>query len=107
MATATTLVITWEDSTGRTAQTRHYFEPTSTYAQIKEVAKDAIQKEENLTDCMFVSAKVEFPVEFGWFGGLTVDEVAVVLGVTPRTIALDWRAARAWLRQALEDPRQA
>ena len=72
MATATTLVITWEDSTGRTAQTRHYFEPTSTYAQIKEVAKDAIQKEENLTDCMFVSAKVEFPVEFGWFGGLTL-----------------------------------
>lgn len=77
MATATELTITWEDSTGRTAQTTHYFEPTNTYAQIKEVAKDVIQKEENLSDCLFVSAKVSFPIEFGWFGGLTLKSAAL------------------------------
>lgn len=44
-------------------------------------------------------------VELRWFAGLTVDEVAAVLGLTSRTIELDWRAARAWLRQALEGPR--
>ena len=42
-------------------------------------------------------------VELRWFGGLTVDEVAVLLDLTPRTVHLDWRSARAWLRQTLED----
>jgi RNA polymerase sigma factor (TIGR02999 family) len=41
-------------------------------------------------------------VELRLFAGLTVDEVATVIGVTPRTIKLDWRSARAWLRHALE-----
>ncbi len=41
-------------------------------------------------------------VELRLFAGLTVDEVAEVIGVTPRTIKLDWRSARAWLRHALE-----
>ncbi len=46
-------------------------------------------------------------VELRLFAGLTVDEVAAVLGVTPRTIKLDWRSARAWLRHALEGSRSA
>ncbi len=44
-------------------------------------------------------------VELRLFAGLTVDEVASLLGVTPRTIKLDWRSARAWLRHALEGPK--
>lgn len=77
MATATVLSITWEDSTGRTSQTTHYFEPSNTFAQIAEVSKDIIQKEENLTDCLFVSASVSFPIEFGFFGGLTLKNAAL------------------------------
>ena len=46
-------------------------------------------------------------VELRLFAGLTVDEVASVLGVTPRTIKLDWRSARAWLRHVLEGPGSA
>lgn len=46
-------------------------------------------------------------VELRLFAGLTVDEVATLLGVTPRTIKLDWRSARAWLRHALEGPKSA
>lgn len=41
-------------------------------------------------------------VELRLFGGLTIDEVAAVLGLTSRTIDLDWRSARAWLSHALE-----
>lgn len=77
MATATVLTITWEDSSGRTSQTRHNFEPTATFAKIKEVAKDIIQKEENLTDCMFSNATVAFPIEFGFFGSLTLKSAAL------------------------------
>ena len=40
-------------------------------------------------------------VELRFFAGLTVDEAAAVLGVSPRTVELDWRTARAWLRDRL------
>lgn len=36
-------------------------------------------------------------VELRYFGGLTVEETAEVLGVTPITIKRHWRMARAWL----------
>jgi serine/threonine-protein kinase len=40
-------------------------------------------------------------VEQRFFGGLTVEEVAVQLGVSKRTVETDWAAARAWLRRRL------
>jgi RNA polymerase sigma factor (TIGR02999 family) len=45
-------------------------------------------------------------VELRFYGGLSVDEVAHVLGVSPRTVDLDWRMARAWLRTRLDDERR-
>ena len=40
-------------------------------------------------------------VEMKFFGGLTTEEVAAVLGVTPRTVEREWRAAKAWLHRAV------
>ena len=40
-------------------------------------------------------------VECRFFGGLSVDETARALGVSPATVARSWRAARAWLRAEL------
>ena len=40
-------------------------------------------------------------VELRFFGGLTVPEVATVLGVSTRTVEGDWTHARAWLRREL------
>lgn len=37
-------------------------------------------------------------VEMRFFGGMTVDEIAEVLGASPRTINREWELARAWLR---------
>lgn len=42
-------------------------------------------------------------VELRFFGGLTVDEVADMLEVTPRTIERDWVKARGWLYETLRD----
>ncbi len=42
-------------------------------------------------------------VELKLFAGLSLPEIADVLGVTARTIQLDWRAASAWLRHVLDD----
>lgn len=36
-------------------------------------------------------------VELRFFGGLSVEETAEVLGIAPRTVKLDWKMARAWL----------
>ena len=36
-------------------------------------------------------------VELRFFGGLTVDETAEVVGASPRTIKREWAAAKAWL----------
>ncbi|MHC4108723.1 MAG: ECF-type sigma factor [Planctomycetota bacterium] len=41
-------------------------------------------------------------IEMRFFGGLTIDQAAQVLGVSPRTVDLDWRFARAWLMRELE-----
>jgi len=40
-------------------------------------------------------------VELRFFGGLTVEETAAVLGISPRTIKREWRTARAWLRREI------
>ncbi len=40
-------------------------------------------------------------VELRFFGGLTVDETAEVLGVSPRTVDREWRMAKAWFQSEL------
>ena len=40
-------------------------------------------------------------VELRYFGGLTIEETAAVLAVSPATVKREWAVARAWLRQAL------
>ena len=39
--------------------------------------------------------------EMRCFGGLTVDEIAEVLGVSKRTVELDWKMAKGWLATQL------
>jgi RNA polymerase sigma-70 factor, ECF subfamily len=41
-------------------------------------------------------------VELRAFGGLTIDEAAHVLKVSPSTAKRDWRTAKAWLNRELE-----
>ena len=41
-------------------------------------------------------------VELRFFGGLSVEETAETLGVSPRTVHNDWAFARAWLYRALK-----
>lgn len=40
-------------------------------------------------------------VSLRYFAGLTVEETAAALGVSQRTVASEWRFARAWLRREL------
>ena len=40
-------------------------------------------------------------IEMRYYGGLTVEETAEVLGVSPQTVLRDWKLAKAWLLRAL------
>ncbi len=44
-------------------------------------------------------------VELRFFGGLSVDETAEALQVSPQTVMRDWRLARAWLARELHSER--
>lgn len=54
-----------------------------------------------------LSAMVDFDerkariVEMRFFGGMTVEETAMVMNVSEATIKREWRLARAWLRREL------
>ena len=41
-------------------------------------------------------------VELKFFGGLSIDETAEVMGIGHATVERDWKMARAWLRRKLE-----
>ena len=41
-------------------------------------------------------------IELRFFGGLSIEETAVVLGVSPATLKREWVTARAWLRRELK-----
>jgi RNA polymerase sigma factor (TIGR02999 family) len=41
-------------------------------------------------------------VECRFFGGLTVEETAVALGISARTVKRDWAVAQAWLQRRME-----
>jgi RNA polymerase sigma factor (TIGR02999 family) len=40
-------------------------------------------------------------VELRFFAGLTIDEAATVLGVSPATVEREWAVAKAWLFRRL------
>ena len=43
-------------------------------------------------------------VELRYFGGLSIEETAEVLGISPATVKREWGTARLWLLQQMEGP---
>ena len=48
-----------------------------------------------------VDSELASIVELRAFGGLTIEEAALVLSVSPSTVKRDWRTAKAWLNREL------
>jgi len=63
-------------------------------------ARDLIALDDALTDFAAIDSRSAKIVELRQFGGLSIDETAEVLSVSPATVKRDWTAAKAWLRRA-------
>jgi RNA polymerase sigma factor (TIGR02999 family) len=59
--------------------------------------------DEALTAFSQVAPRQAKVVELRYFGGLTEDEIATALDISPRTARRDWHFARAWLLRELGD----
>ena len=85
----------------------------ATHVNLDDVAVIAPEKSEDLIALdEALEALAEFDpqkskiVEMRFFGGLTVNEVAEVLGIAPVTVMLHWRLAKAWLKREMRGGQQ-
>ena len=62
---------------------------------------DVVALDDALKSLAQVDARKAKVVELRFFGGLTFEEVADVLEVSPMTISRDWSTARAWLHREM------
>lgn len=66
-----------------------------------EPGADLVALDDALTDLAAIDKRQSQIVELRYFGGLSEDEVAEVLGLSSRTVRRDWSLARAWLYREL------
>src|SRR5439155_17409852 len=62
---------------------------------------DMLALDEALTRLAAIDPQQERIVELRFFGGLTVEETAGELGISPATVKRDWAIAKAWLHHEL------
>lgn len=68
---------------------------------VDEFATEVLDLHEALDRLTVMDARAARVVEFRFFGGLSNEETADLLGVSPRTVRRDWLMAKAWLYRAL------
>jgi RNA polymerase sigma factor (TIGR02999 family) len=75
------------------------FEETAVLAS--EPDRSMIALDEALAAFSEIAARQAQVVELRYFGGLTEEEIASVLEISPRTVRRDWEFARVWLSREL------
>ncbi len=72
------------------------------YVSAGQPKVDLIALDEALNNLATFDERQARIVELKYFGGMTLDETANVLGVSRVTVRRDWQIARTWLRQRLQ-----
>ncbi len=68
----------------------------------REPAVDLLALHEALNELAEIDPHQSRIVELKFFGGLSIEETAEVMGIGHATVERDWKMARAWLRRKLE-----
>jgi RNA polymerase sigma factor (TIGR02999 family) len=67
----------------------------------QEQGQDLVALDDALKALTALDPRQSKVVELRFFGGLTVEETAEALHVSPQTVLRDWRLAKAWLRREM------
>jgi RNA polymerase sigma factor (TIGR02999 family) len=70
-------------------------------AVFQRQAAELIALDDALTDLSTIDPRKSQIVEMRYFGGMSVEETAKVLGVSSVTVMREWRTAKAWLLRAI------
>jgi RNA polymerase sigma factor (TIGR02999 family) len=70
-----------------------------------EPGRDLVALGDALETLAKIDDRMSRVVELRFFGGLSVDETAAALRVSPETVMRDWKLAKAWLLHELKQPR--
>jgi RNA polymerase sigma-70 factor (ECF subfamily) len=68
-----------------------------------EHSEELVKLDEALARLSKLDARQSRIVELRFFGGLSVEETAEFLGVSPKTVKRDWAVAKAWLHGELRN----
>ncbi len=67
-----------------------------------EADKEILALNEALIKLDYIDNRLSKIVELRFFTGLTVDETAEILSISPTTVKRDWRLAKAWIYKEME-----
>ena len=67
-----------------------------------EQSSELVKLDESLERLAKLDPRQSKIVELRFFGGLTVEQTAEVLGISPKTVKRDWAVAKAWLHGDLK-----
>ena len=68
---------------------------------VQHQAVDLVALNDALAALATLDSRMSQVVELRFFGGLTVEETAAVLNVSPETVMRDWKTAKVWLLREL------
>ena len=69
----------------------------------EQQSAELLAVDESLTRLSKMDQRQGRVVELRFFGGLSVEEAAEVLGISPKTVKRDWSIAKAWLYADLKE----
>ena len=78
--------------------------PLDETAVVGDHPGNLVALDDALTELARIDARKAHVVELRFFGGLSVEETAQVLKVSPVTVRRDWSSARVWLYRELIGP---
>jgi len=64
---------------------------------------DLLALDEALQGLARIDAQQARIVEYRFFGGMTLDDIAAELGLSVRTVGREWACAKIWLQRAITD----
>ena len=67
----------------------------------EEAAREILALDAALTELEALSPRSSSIIECRYFAGLSIDETAAVLDLSPSTVKRSWRAARSWLHETI------